>query len=170
MLPDYGRYHGSVLTYLIERTTSALRIQKLPAFAQGFYLLEGTCPIYLKFSRSRKGPWTFNFHHDHKTQNEELVKTYGHCITVLICGTDGFVALSEAQLDHLFDKSGQIQEAVSVRRKLKHMYSVAGSKGKLDSKIGRAALLELLAQRLGQNIFASDASAQESSFSEGSET
>jgi hypothetical protein len=144
MLPDYGRYYGSVLTHLVDQSGKAISIEKLSVGVQGFYLLNGKSPLYIKFSRSRKGPWSFNFRHDHQVQYRLLVQTYGDCITALVCGNDGIVALNDLQMRQILDQDFDEQESVSVRRKLNHMYSVSGSNGELSQKLSRDSLMSHL--------------------------
>lgn len=141
MIPDYARYYGSAFTYIIDQCGKAISIEKLAQDVQGFYLLDGKLPIYVKFSRSRRGPWSFNFQRDHQTEYQKLVRTYGECITALVCGADGIVALKDAQLRQILDEVFDEQESVSVRRKLNHMYSVRGSNGELSQKVSRQSLL-----------------------------
>jgi hypothetical protein len=144
MLPDYGRYYGSALTQIVDQHGKAIAIEKLSTGVQGFYLLNGKAPLYIKFSRSRKGPWSFNFRRDHQIQYRQLVEAYGDCITALVCGKDGIVALHDAQIHQILDDYLDEQENVSVRRKLNHMYSVTGSNGELPEKISRDSLMSLL--------------------------
>jgi hypothetical protein len=149
MLPDYGRYYGCALTHIIDQHGKAIAIEKLPTGVHGFYLLNGKAPLYIKFSRSRKGPWSFNFHRDHQIQYRQLVEAYGDCITALVCGKDGIVALSDAQIRQILDDDLDEQENVSVRRKLNHMYSVNGSNGELSQKISKDSLMSILDLLLG---------------------
>jgi uncharacterized protein YifE (UPF0438 family) len=150
MLPDYGRYYGSALTHIVDQYGKAISIEKLSVGIQGFYLLNGKSPLYIKFSRSRKGPWSFNFHRDHQIKYQQLVETYGDCITALVCGKDGIVALNDSQMRQVLDQHLDEQESVSVRRKLNHMYSVNGSNGELSQKISRDSLMSHLAILLGE--------------------
>jgi hypothetical protein len=120
MLPDYSRYYGSAFTHIVDQLGKAVLFEKIAIGAQGFYLLNGKAPLYIKFSRSRKGPWSFNFHRDHQAQYRKLVKAYGDCVTALVCGNDGIVALNDAQMRQILDDRLDEQEGVSVRRKLNH--------------------------------------------------
>lgn len=144
MLPDYGRYYGSVFTHIVDQYGAAVSVEKLSVGVQGFYLLNGKTPLYVKFSRSRKGPWSFNFRRDHQTEYQQLVRTYGDCITALVCGKDGIVALNDLQIRQILDQEFEEQESVSVRRKLNHMYSVRGANGELSQKVSRDSLLSHL--------------------------
>ena len=152
MLPDYGRYYGSALTHIIDQCDAPISIQKLAVGFQGFYLIEGRVPVYIKFSRSRRGPWSFNFHKDHQLQYGKLVESYGDCITALVCGKDGIVALNDAQMRQILDEKLDEQESVSVKRKLNHMYSVSGANGELSQKVARDSLISHLFDLIGNGV------------------
>lgn len=143
MLPDYNRYHGCVFMQLLERRP-AITVEKISADAQGVYLLEKSIPLYVKFSRSRRGPWAFTFQAEHQVRCDELSKQFGTVITALVCGTDGIVALDHKELRSVLDDQVDDQEGVTIRRKLGHMYSVAGKNGKLARKVGRDSLAVLV--------------------------
>jgi hypothetical protein len=154
MLPDYGRYYGSALTHIVDQIGKAILIEKVSMSPQGFYLLNKRAPLYIKFSRSRKGPWSFNFRRDHQIQYRQLVEAYGDCVTALVCGKDGIVALNDAQIRQILDDHLDEQEIVSVRRKLNHMYSVNGSNGELSQKVSRDSLMSLLCVLLEEDAIA----------------
>lgn len=156
MLPDYARYYGSALTHIIDQFGKEVTIEKLSVGVQGFYLLNQKVPLYIKFSRSRKGPWSFNFHRDHQIQYRRLVENYTNCITALVCGKDGIVALDDTQIRQVLDDKLDEQEGVSVRRKLNHMYSVYGSNGELSQKVSRDSLISHLANILGEQIISEE--------------
>ncbi len=149
MLPDYGRYYGSALIHIVEQYGKAISIAKLQIGLHGFYLLNGKAPVFIKFSRNRKGPWGFTFSRDHQLQYRQLVEQYRDCITALVCGNDGIVALNDSQINQILDDKFDEQESVSVRRKLNHMYSVKGSNGELSQKVSRDSLMSNLAILLG---------------------
>src|SRR5687767_10092877 len=102
MIPDYNRYYGCVFTQLIESRSSS-RIEKLNVGVQGVYLLDGSFPLYIKFSRYRKGAWPFTFLSDHQVCFGTHVKQFGTCIAVFVCGSDGNVALDDLQLGEVLD-------------------------------------------------------------------
>jgi hypothetical protein len=144
MLPDYSRYYGYVFSQVIDRYERPVSIQKLDVGLQGFYLINGKLPIFIKFCRNRKSPWSFTFQHDHQTQYKKIIEEYGQCLMVLVCGTDGIAALNHQQLSEVLDGNFEEQESLSVRRKLNHMYSVAGTNGKLAGKVAKDSLLTQL--------------------------
>ena len=122
MIRDYQKYYGAALTLLIDNWAGPLQVRKAFADKNGYYLIEEKLPLAIKFSRSRKGPWTFTYHRDHQRLYAELVRVFGNCVTAYICGTDGVVAVEHKQLRQFLDDEFEEQENVLIRRKLKQMY------------------------------------------------
>jgi len=155
MLPDYGRYYGSALTHIIDHCLVPVTVARLNLGIQGYYLLGSKVPLYIKFCRNRKGPWSFTFHRDHQIHYQKVADEYGDCILALVCGKDGIVALNFAQVREVLDDHFEEQEGISVRRKLNHMYSIGGSNGRLSSKIARDSLMQQVSRLLGQKVISS---------------
>jgi hypothetical protein len=147
MISDHSRYCGCVFTQLIEGL-GRIDIEKIDVGIHGVYLIAKSVPLYIKFSRRRKGPWTFNFHFDHQVCCDDLSKRFGACVIAFVCGTDGIVALDNVQLREVLDEKFDEQEALTIRRRLRHMYSVSGKDGALARKVGRDALVSLLGKLL----------------------
>lgn len=143
MIPDYNRYYGCVFTHLAEGR-SKVCIEKLSVDVQGFYLIDATVPIYIKFSRSRRGPWAFTFQSEHQVCCDKLSAQFGAVVVALVCGADGIVALDDQQLRTVLDDQFDDQEGIAVRRKLGQMYSVTGKNGKLARKVGRDSLIAVV--------------------------
>ncbi|MEQ8266829.1 MAG: hypothetical protein RH982_06515 [Parvibaculum sp.] len=143
-ISDTARYCGSVLYELANHFGEGLVLRPILPKMQGIYLVNGRVPLYIKFSRSRKGPWTFNFHHEHQRACQSLAEEYGDCITVFVCGADGAPAVNYLQLREILDHNFDEQEAVSVRRKLRHMYAISGKDGRLANRVGRGSLITLI--------------------------
>jgi hypothetical protein len=154
MLPDYGRYYGSAFTHIIDHFPAPVTIARLNVEVQGYYLLNGKVPLYIKFSRSRRGPWTFTFHSEHQLQYQKITDEFGDCVLALICGKDGIAALDRAQVREVLDDQFEEQEAIIVRRKLNQMYSIGGTNGKLPSKVARDSLTQHVARLSGQQATA----------------
>jgi hypothetical protein len=150
MLPDYGRYYGSALIQLFDHCLLPVAVERLSDAPQGFYLLGGKAPLYLKFSRNRKGPWSFTFHREHQVQFQSMVDRYGDCVLGLICGMDGVAALNYVQVREVLDDNFEEQEGITVSRRLNRMYSVGGTNGRLSGKVARDSLIEQVSLLLGR--------------------
>ncbi|MEZ5922020.1 MAG: hypothetical protein R3C60_11795 [Parvularculaceae bacterium] len=149
MIRDYQRYYGAALVHLLDQCGGPLSVRKAFADRNGYYVLEERLPLSIKFSRSRMGPWVFTFHREHQVLQNELVKHFGVGITAFVCGTDGVVALDHQQLRLCLDDNFEEQENISIRRKLRHMYSVRGRDGSLEEKISRDSFSKLVRNLLG---------------------
>ncbi len=91
-----------------------------------------------------EGPWTFNFFRSHQEAQRELFLIYGECFTCMICGKDGVVGLSMADLRQVLDGNFDEQECISIRRRLKSMYQVKGRDGALEKRLSRRSVFEKL--------------------------
>lgn len=140
MIGESSRYYGAVLAYLVDQLDGVLSIQRAFPDAAGFYVVNEKMPIYVKYSTSRRGPWTFNFQPDHLRRCSKLLDIFGQCIVAFVCGGDGIVALDMTELGSVISTDLGQQNAVSIRRKLNHMYSIKGSCGELDRKLSRSSL------------------------------
>jgi len=149
MLRDYDKYYGCAFSRLIDRIEVGIAVRRLPERSQGFYLIEGTLPIVLKYSKSRRGPWTFSFGSEQLRDYCAVHEEYRLCVVAFVCGGDGIAALDDDQFSAVLDVHSKAQEAVSIRRRLKEMYSVGGSQGVLPEKISRDSLFESVQKLLG---------------------
>lgn len=144
MISETARSHGSFFIMLFEHLNGAVKIEKMDRFGAGYYVLGECAPVYLKMSSRRKGPWTFNFFRSHQENQELLFREFGECFTCLVCGKDGVAGLSMSELRQVLDGEFEEQECVSVRRKLKGMYSVKGRDGELNNRISRRSIFDKL--------------------------
>ena len=140
MISDAARYHGSFFVSLLDQFQSPVSLQKIPNLGSGYYLLDNRIPICLKLSTRRKGPWTFNFSRTHQKNQENLFQEYGEFFICLICGKDGVVGLSMRELRKVLDDHFEEQECISVRRKLRTMYQIAGKDGVLENRVSRKSI------------------------------
>ena len=144
MIPDYQRYHGAALTLLIDNWDSPIRVRRAFSDRNGYYVFEEKLPLVIKFSRSRKGPWIFTYQREHQLRYDKLVCMFRNCVTAYVCGTDGVVAVEDSQLRQFLDGVVEEQESISIRRKLRHQYSIRGRNGTLDKKVSRDSYVKLV--------------------------
>ena len=150
MISDTARYHGSFFTLLIDKLNEPVSLSRLPQVGSGHYLINESIPIALKMSSKRTGPWTFNFMRSHQEAHERLFEEYGVFFVCLICGRDGIAGLSMEELRTVLDKEFEEQESLSVRRRLKTMYQVAGRDGALRGRVSRHAIFDKIRLTLAQ--------------------
>ena len=142
MISDACRYYGSALSSIVELSSGPVSIQKLSKQYAGFYLINEFLPIYIKYSTSRRGPWTFNFQRAHQELQESYCCSYGECMVVFVCGKDGVAALTHLDFRKVLDDFFEEQESVTIKRKHNEMYRVRGSNGTLERKVSRNSLNE----------------------------
>lgn len=152
MISDTARYHGSFFILLFDRLAEGVTLRKLPGKGGGLYLINEITPIALKMTSKRVGPWTFNFMRSHQEAYEKLFQHYGEFFVCLVCGRDGIAGLSMQELRTVLDKNFEEQESVSVRRRLKTMYQVAGRDGVLEKRISRQSVFEKIKRSVAREI------------------
>lgn len=143
MIKDSSRYYGAAISSLVDLCAHDLRIGKPISSFPGVYLVDEKIPIYIKYSTSRRGPWTFNFQRSHQEIEQSLFLQYGECIIMFVCGKDGIAALRHADFRTLLDEEFEDQESVSIRRKHNEMYNIRGKNGPLGKKVSRRSLEEV---------------------------
>ena len=151
MISESARYHGSFFALLLDRLSVPVSLRKIPNLGSGYYLINESIPVCLKFSSKRKGPWTFNFLRSHKEVQENLFQSYGELFICLICGKDGVAGLSMQELRKLLDDNFEEQGYISVRRRLRTMYQVTGRDGVLDSRVSRQSVFDKIQHSIIRN-------------------
>lgn len=142
MITDANKFYGAVFSKVIDFSDEAISIQRISVDHAGFYIVQKKIPIYIKYSTSRRGPWTFNFHKKHQEFQEDIYLRHGECVTVFVCGKDGIAALRHCEFRKIIDHMFEEQEAVTIRRRHNQMYCIRGTNGTLDRKISRSSLEE----------------------------
>ena len=131
-MDKYEKYHGAALLRLIHRGLESIKL----ITGNNGYLINNNTYIYMKFSE--KGtPWPFNFSPPNIRDLIDIRKTVPNIFIVLICGEDGIGCLSYQELSRLIhigidDKN----KVVTMRRSARKKYSVSGTDGTLNYKIG----------------------------------
>lgn len=138
MLDDYEFYQGVVLRQLsIESETSTsfrpfLREGRINAF-----VVNGRVGVYMKHSSKRMSPWRFSFNIDQASDLLDLEQKYPDSFVVFVCGTDGLVTLSFADLHTIVSFQESENAWVSIARPPRAQYEVAGNRGELKYKVIR---------------------------------
>jgi hypothetical protein len=136
MINDFNFFHGAVFTRIIHSWDHAVPISLLHSGSNSSYVIDGKIGIYVKYSAKRMSPWRFSFAKEHQEEIEFLRSNCTQVFVVLVCNDDGIVCLSYAELKRLLDQEFGEMEWLSVSRRKREMYTVAGSNGALDFKIG----------------------------------
>lgn len=152
MISDADRYYGAVLSTVVDSFGVPVCICNVSTDVAGFYLINDSLPLYIKYATSRKGPWTFTFQKRHQELLESFYVKYSECIIAFVCGKDGIAALIHSDLRKILDTSFEEQEAVTIRRKRNEMYRVKGRDGILERKLSRNSLDEILKEKNGNRL------------------
>lgn len=148
MISDTAKFHGAALISLLEEIDSGIRIRRLFSDNLGFYILNEKIPIFLKYASKRESPWSFTFHPDHLDRYRHLNSEYGDCLMIMICGSDGIVALDYSEMSGIVLLDRNCKKSISIARKLKHMYCVSGTDGVVNKRISKKSLFDLVKQLL----------------------
>lgn len=150
MISDANRYYGAVISTILDLSENEVCIKKVPEACAGFYLINDTLPVYIKYSTSRRGPWAFNFQETHQEYQQFLYRKYDECIVAFVCGKDGIAALTHESFRIVLDDFFDHQESVTIRRKHNEMYRVRGKDGVLERRVSRSSLEDILEQTINQ--------------------
>lgn len=152
MISDASRYYGAVLHQILDDIDGPATIRRAFGDCAGFYVINEQTPLFIKYTTKRHGPWTFNFQHDHQLRQQLLYERLGECIMVFVCGRDGIAALSHDDLRKVLDEKFEQQEAITIRRKHNEMYQIHGRNGRLDFKVARNSLKDMVLKSIETNV------------------
>lgn len=145
MISDTSRYYGCVFHQMMERFEGGVHVRAVQSDVAGFYVVNWKLPVYVKYSTARKGPWSFSFQSAHQDMQAGLVGEYGECVTVLVCGRDGIVAVPYVDMIGVIGCCSSAQVGVTVYRRHNQMYQVKGRDGVLERRVSKNSLGEILA-------------------------
>ena len=110
--------------------------------------------VYIKTSSKRISPWRFTFLKQHQEEILLLDDEYDEVFIALINGNDGVACFNYETLKVLLDDHFDDSEWVSVRRKAREQYTLAGKDGKMTGKLPLndfpSAIVEFALKQLGQ--------------------
>jgi len=138
MIRDFEFYHGLVFARILHGTQRPLSLRPFQSVSNASYVVNDTVGIYIKHSAKRMTPWRFTFMKEHQDEIDLLKLNLAKVFLVLVCGDDGVLCLSFSELKQLLDSQHDPIEWISATRHKREMYSVKGSNGELDFKIGQS--------------------------------
>ena len=138
MIRDFEFYHGLVLARIVHITQRPLSIRSFQSVSNASYVVNDAIGIYIKYSSKRLTPWRFTFRKEHQEEIDLLKSSFEKVFLVLVCSDDGVVCLKYAELKQILDNQHEPIEWISASRHKREMYSVKGSNGQLDFKIGQS--------------------------------
>lgn len=138
MLDDYEFYQGVVLRRLVIETDYSTSFR--PFVREGrtsAFVVNGGIGVYMKHSSKRMSPWRFTFTIDQAADLLDLEHKFPDSFVVFVCGTDGLVTLSFADLHRIVSFEDSENAWVSISRPPRNQYEVSGNRGELDYKVSR---------------------------------
>jgi hypothetical protein len=138
MIKEFEFFHGLVFARILHATERPLLIRRFRPASNASYVLNETIGLYIKYSSKRMTPWRFTFLKEHQEEIDALKNSLSTVFLTLVCHDDGIVCLGCPELKAILDHQHKPIEWISATRRKNQMYSVNGSDGKLDFKIGRS--------------------------------
>lgn len=137
MIRDFEFYHGLVFARILHGTQQSLCLRPYHSISNASYVVNDTIGIYIKHSSKRLTPWRFTFAKHHQKEIDHLQDVFKSVFLILVCSDDGVACLSYNELNLILSCQNDTIEWISVSRHKREMYSIKGSNGSLDFKIGK---------------------------------
>lgn len=137
MIKDFEFYHGAALSRMVHCSSENVCIRPYPTSCNSSYVINDDFGVYIKYSTKRLSPWRFSFSDEHQNEIADMNQRLSAVYVLLVCHTDGVVALSFDEFRALLDERHEAVEWVSASRGRGQMYLLKGSDGTLPFKIGR---------------------------------
>jgi hypothetical protein len=157
MLDDYEFYQGVVLRQLAVENDYSISFR--PFVREGrinAFVVNGRVGVYVKHSSKRMSPWRFSFNIDQAADLLDLEHKFPDSFVVFVCGTDGLVTLSFADLHTIVSFQESENAWVSLSRPPRAQYELAGNRSELKHKVSRgiSLILETLKTRVRERYAA----------------
>jgi hypothetical protein len=137
MIKDFEFFHGVVFARILHGTQRPLTMRPFQSVSNASYVVNDSIGIYIKYSSKRMTPWTFTFKKEHQEEIDLMKSSFKNVFLILVCNDDGVVCISYSELKEILDNQHDPIEWISATRHKREMYSVKGSNGELDFKIGQ---------------------------------
>ncbi len=137
MINEFEFFHGVVFARILHGVDRSISLRLFHSNSNASYILDDSIGLYIKHSGKRMTPWRFTFQNEHQAEIDLLRSRCKEVFLVLVCNEDGIVCLNYAELKEILDDQHDPIEWISATRHKRQMYSVKGSDGKLDFKIGQ---------------------------------
>jgi hypothetical protein len=141
MINEFEFYHGVAFARMLHATHAELSIKPFASTDNAAYVLNGTRGIYIKYSSKRLSPWRFSFQKRHLDQIATMKDVLGNVFVLLVCNDDGIVVLSSDEINRILPEQRGETEWISATRNRRQMYTIKGSNGRLNFKIGKDEFL-----------------------------
>lgn len=137
MIKEFEFYHGVVFSKLIHHFPNGVSISAYQSPSNASYVLNDNIGIYIKHSTKRMTPWRFSFQRIHQDEIQQMKGRLGNVFILLVCGEDGVVTLSFEELKTILNETHDETEWISASRMPNKEYTIKGSDGALNRKVGK---------------------------------
>lgn len=151
MIKEFEFYHGVVFSKLIHSIPDGISIKLYPSPSNASYVINDNIGIYIKHSTKRMSPWRFSFQKIHQNEILQMQEQLRNIFVLLVCGKDGVVTLSFEELKTILNDIYSETEWISASRTRNKEYSIKGSDGSLEKKIGKKDFLKKILEAIKQN-------------------
>ncbi|MES2419551.1 MAG: hypothetical protein V4541_15300 [Bacteroidota bacterium] len=151
MIKEFEFYHGVVFSKLIHSIPDGISIKLYPSPSNASYVINDNIGIYIKHSTKRMSPWRFSFQKVHQDEILQMQEQFRNIFVLLVCGKDGIVTLSFEELKTILNDIHSETEWISASRMRNKEYSIKGSDGSLEKKIGKKDFLKKILEAIKQN-------------------
>ncbi|HEV2679325.1 MAG TPA: hypothetical protein VGV14_02390 [Rhodanobacter sp.] len=134
MIREYKLYHGAVLADIVAMHGGPVTLR--PEVEGGRllnYAVNEVVGLQVKYATQRLRPWHFNFSSSHINSLSILASTYAASFVVLVCHTDGMIAIDAAEVIASLESEAE-QMWLRADRKKREMYRVHGPAGEFPTK------------------------------------
>jgi hypothetical protein len=156
MIREFEFYHGVVFSKLVHHFSEGVSVKTYPSTSNASYILNDNIGLYVKHSAKRITPWRFSFQKIHQDEIAQMKAELGNVFVILVCGDDGVVTLSFDELKIILNEIHEEIEWISASRSANKEYSIKGSDGVLNKKVGKndfpKKLLKLSVTKMEQSI------------------
>lgn len=137
MIKEFEFYHGIVFARMLHSIQENVSIRPFPSSDNASYVLNDKVGIYIKYSTKRLSPWRFSFQKRHQDEILDMKNKIGEVFLLLVCNDNGIITLSFNELKQILNETHEQVEWISATRGKREMFSIKGSDGQLEFKIGR---------------------------------
>jgi hypothetical protein len=137
VIKEFEFFHGVVFARILHGTQRLVSIKAFEPSSNASYVLDDKIGIYIKYSAKRMTPWRFTFSQQHRTEIKQLHASIPNVFIALVCNDDGVVCLSYNELEGILDDQQEGFQWISATRHKREMYSIEGSDGRLEFKVGK---------------------------------
>jgi hypothetical protein len=137
VIKEFEFFHGVVFARILHGTQRLVSLRAFEPSSNASYVLNDKIGIYIKYSSKRMTPWRFTFSQEHKMEIKMLRASIPNVFIVLVCNDDGVVCLSHNELERILGDQEKGFQWISATRRKREMYSIEGSDGRLEFRVGK---------------------------------